>query len=501
MLPNDGKVDSNREKLFVTSTEEANRPLIIKETLPAPINQSAIDRIFQESILQRPGFKHWTDKWDTTFSGSATTSVSSTTLDFDWDYYDSRNYLSTNQFNDKNTAITSATPMFESCGNSCGELSEYSDNFSGMKTETSWPMEYKELGKPEQEDKENYYDEVEDEHRTPIAFSRHSSLKKHLSTFMDTIPAKPFQKITSVKHETQDDIEPFAANSNLQNANVVKSKSELHIITNNRRNQKGEDSEKHHGHSKIIGPFKKLIFRSPNHNSLPTNPAMKESKNTGQSNIAVLSFLKFKKRPKNERTEFLLKSNKSMGAQTLQNNDEQLNSLVPMKKSRKDGFLKRRNFILKFSNKQKNMSTQTAHRSLKSQQKMMNNTVKNATNGLQFSYMRKKPKRKKLTNRFAYYIQKPEIGDAQGKNLVLELQRDIWTNIVNISREESFRKKNKLLPEVLTTPIQVESTVFNPSIEHRILVKKIRLKRPIRTRNAKLFYSIKPGEMPILEVS
>ncbi|EJW85753.1 hypothetical protein WUBG_03336 [Wuchereria bancrofti] len=116
-LPNGRKVNSDRA--------ETNYPLITEEILSAPINQYAINRISQENNLQIPVFEQWTDRWESTFDRSLTTSIP-----VDQAYDSDRNYLSTTQVKEKILQLnTSATPAPDSCDNSCSELSDYSDNF------------------------------------------------------------------------------------------------------------------------------------------------------------------------------------------------------------------------------------------------------------------------------------------------------------------------------------------------------------------------------------
>ncbi|VIO98372.1 Uncharacterized protein BM_BM9983 [Brugia malayi] len=513
-LPNDRKIDSDR-----TGTDY---PLITEETLSVPVNQYAINRISQENNLHTPVFEQWTDRWENTFDGSLTTSIPVITLD---QAYDSdRNYLSTAQVKEKILQLnTSATLAPDSCDNSCNELSHYYDNFPGMKTETSSSVEYDESEKLKQrdkEDKENYYDEIKGERRTRISFSRHPSLKKQ------PIPEKFFQKMTQLGTKTQDKVTSFAGKSDFQKTNVVKSKSKLHVASNNKykkvnkannsnfqinissiaENRKAQNFEKlkFHGYPTIIGLSKKHIFLSSNHDLLQANSVTKEPKNSGQHNGPRFSFLKFRMEPNNETIKILIKPVKLVRAQ--QNNfaDEQLNTKPPMKEFHKDNSLRIKNLLPKSFGKERNLLAETVHRTSKLQRRIVNNTVKKSGSGLQFLNIRKKPEQKKTIDSFLYYIPKSQTEDVHGKfssKLVFEVQPDSWTNISDISREQSLRKKklnefsevaNMPIPEKEIkkyTLIPTENTLLNLSIEHQVLMKKNKSKKAIRTRRAKFFYS------------
>ncbi|VDN83016.1 unnamed protein product [Brugia pahangi] len=518
-LPNDRKIDSDR-----TGTDY---PLITEETLSVPVNQYAINRISQENNLHTPVFEQWTDRWENTFDGSLTTSIPVTTLD---QAYDSdRNYLSTAQVKEKILQLnTLATLAPDSCDNSCNELSHYYDNFSGMKTETSSSVEYDESEKLKQrdkEDKENYYDEIKGERRNRISFSRHPSLKKQPTISIDTIPEKFFQKMTQLGSKTQDKVTSFGK-SDFQKTNVVKSKSKLHVASNNKykqinkannsdfqinissiaENRKAQNFEKlkFYGYPTIIGLSKKHIFLSSNHDLLQANSVAKEPKNSGQHNVPRFSFLKFRMEPNNETIKILIKPVKLVRAQ--QNNfaDEQLNTKSLMKESHKDNSLRIKNLLPKSFGKERNLLAETVHRSSKLQRRIVSNTVKKSGSGLQFSNIRKKPEQKKTIDSFLYYIPKSQTEDMHGKfssKLVFEVQPDSWTNISDISREQSLRKKklnefsevaNMPIPEKgikKYTLIPTENTLLNLSIEHQVLMKKNKLKKAIRTRRAKFFYS------------
>lgn len=518
MLSKDGNINFDREKFFVKNAE-TNHPIIVKESLPAPINQYARDRIFQENNLQPPLFGQWTDGRRTTINGNPITPVPSATLEFKWDYDDSRNYLATNQVNEKNRAKVNILikPASDSCGNSCSEPSNYSHNFPGMKTETSSSMEYEELEKSEQEDKKDYYDEIIHERNAPTTFSSHSSLKKNiiLKKFCDLCNNNDIQKTTSLDHEIRQKLASFATKNNLQNDSVVKSKSELHSAANNNfkqlskannnnprmnfsstavGNRKSQNSKKlqHQEHSKVIGSFEEHKFRLPNYNLLQTNRLTKEPKGTGQPNIPISPSLKFRKRLSNESTKFLINSTKPMKTQVPKNkSNRQLNTLTSMKKSPKYDSLSIKNATMKSAGQQTNVPDQVDHQTSKLQRKVVKNTIKKTTNGLKFSNVRKKPELKKvIVDRSLHYIKKPDMRDKYRNTLILKMQRDIWTNISGTSRKHSLRRKRlKKIPDVLITPIPIENTILNPPIEHRISIKKTELKRPIRTRKAKLFYS------------
>ncbi|VDK64785.1 unnamed protein product [Onchocerca ochengi] len=509
MMPNDEK--TNPEKSFLTD-DKISHPLIVEklESLPAPVNHFAVDRIFQENNLRRPISGQWTDAWNT-----PTIPVPSTTLDFDQDYDESRNYLSNNQVSEKNIDTVNISPS-ESCGNSCSELADSSYNFSEIQTAKPWLVEQdEEFKKPEKQDKENYYDEVEDERNGHIAFSPYSRLKKLQNTFMDIIPKKPCElcDISYIRKkeslEQENEMISFAGKSNFQGTDIMKSKSKLHIADNidninfkqvnkssnsnlrinflsTAENQKAQNLKKPQlqGHHKTNGPFKKIIFRPLNRNLLRTNPMTKKSKELDQLNISPFSSLKFRKKLGDETTKFLVKSFKLMRVQAPKNNitDAVLSTPVPMKKtSLEDGIIESltdsigiQNLTLKSFGKQRNMLDQVAHKFLKLQRKMVNNTVKKAGD-LQFSNIRRKPRRKELIDRFLPFIQKPENENMPGKfrNILLfELQRDIWSNISNRSRKSSRKEKLKKLSEVLITPIPIQNTMLNRFIQQHILVKK-----------------------------
>ncbi|VDP11313.1 unnamed protein product [Onchocerca flexuosa] len=511
MMPDDEKISP--EKSFLTDLK-INHPLIVEKlgSLPAPVNHYAVDRIFQENNLRRPISGHWTDAWNT-----PTIPVPSTTLDFDQDYDESRNYLSSNQFNEKNIDTVNISPS-ESCGNSCGELADYSYNFSETQTAKPWSVVQDEkFKKPEKQDKENYYDEVEDERNGHIAFSPYSRLKKLQNTFIDIIPKKPcdlcdisyIQKKESLEQENEIS---FAGKSNFQGTDVMKSKSKLHIADNTDnnnfkqvnksnnsnlrinflstgKNQKAQNLKKpqFQGHYKVIGPLKKIIFRPLNRNLLRTNSVTKESKDLDQLNIPPFSPLNLAKKLGDETKKFLVKSFKLMRMEAPKNNitDAVLSTPVQINKtSLEDGVIKSltdstgiHNLTLKSFVKLRNTLDHVAHKSLKLQRKMVNNTLKEATSDLQFSNIRRKPRRREFTDRFLPHIQKPKIEDTSDEfrnTLVFELQSDIWSNISNRSRKSSRKEKLKLkkLSKVLITPIPIQNIMLNRFIQQRILVKK-----------------------------
>ncbi|EJW85752.1 hypothetical protein WUBG_03335 [Wuchereria bancrofti] len=149
-------------------------------------------------------------------------------------------------------------------------------------------------------------------------------------------------------------------------------------------------------------------------------------------------------KPNNETIKILIKSVKLVRAQQNDSVDEQPNTKPPMKESHKDDSLRTKNLLLKSFGKERNLLAETAHRSLKLQRIIVNNTVKKFASGLQFSNVRKKPERKKANDGFLHYIPKSHTEDVRGKfrsKLVFEVQPDSWTNISDISREQSLRKK------------------------------------------------------------
>ncbi|MCP9256951.1 hypothetical protein DINM_000133 [Dirofilaria immitis] len=342
---NDEKI--NPEKLLVANGE-VNHPLISKElkSLPAPVNDYAVDRIFQENNLKIPIPGQWTDEWDT-----ITTLIPSVTLDFGRDYDGSRN-LFDNEINAKH-------------------------------------------------DKENYYDEVEDERSDHIAFSPYSSMKKHQNIFMDIIP-KRLCKLCGISDiqmtespEQTDEMTSFVGKNNLKGANIMKSKSELHIADNTDNNSIKEVKKSNKSNLRInflntnenekkpnlksqlqrdyrvIGPFKKILFHPLNRNLVRTNSMTKNPKATGQLNVSPFSLLKFRKELSDESTKFFVKSIK----------------------------------------------------------------------------LAKGIKQEKPADSFLHYIRRPEIENTMDdfcNALTFEVRRDIWANIFSTSQKQSLGVKKKL---------------------------------------------------------
>lgn len=172
MLSNDGEEVNNDHANIDHGT---NQPFNFKESLPAPVNQYAIDRIIQENNLQKPIFGQQTDEMNTI--GEITTNSIPYNLN-------SRNYLLNNQINEKHLGNDG------NCGNSCDKLTDYSSHISGMQTGTTLSPDYEELRKPEQGDKKDYYDEVINERNAPIASLSHPRLRERSSDFIDIAPEK-----------------------------------------------------------------------------------------------------------------------------------------------------------------------------------------------------------------------------------------------------------------------------------------------------------------------
>ncbi|KAM3717400.1 UDP-N-acetylmuramoylalanine--D-glutamate ligase [Dirofilaria immitis] len=382
---NDEKI--NPEKLLVANGE-VNHPLISKElkSLPAPVNDYAVDRIFQENNLKIPIPGQWTDEWDT-----ITTLIPSVTLDFGRDYDDSRN-LFDNEINAKSVDTLNVSP----------ERADYSYNFPETQTTAHWSVIHDEkFKKPEQHDKENYYDEVEDERSDHIAFSPYSSMKKHQNIFMDIIP-KRLCKLCGISDiqmtespEQTDEMTSFVGKNNLKGANIMKSKSELHIADNTDNNtikevkksnksnlrinflNTNENEKKPNLKSqlqrdyRVIGPFKKILFHPLNRNLVRTNSMTKNPKVTGQLNVSPFSLLKFRKELSDESTKFFVKSIK----------------------------------------------------------------------------LAKGIKQEKPADSFLHYIRRPEIENTMDdfcNALTFEVRRDIWANIFSTSQKQSLGVKKKL---------------------------------------------------------
>ncbi|CAG9536352.1 unnamed protein product [Cercopithifilaria johnstoni] len=485
MLSNDGKVN----------IDETNYPINFKESsLPAPINQYAIDRFVKENYLQKPIFEQRTNELDTIGEFSTISIPYTTTSNFDYD--DSRNYLSTNKINKKNTGKVNISAK---CGKLCDERSYYSSKFSGMQTETKLPVDYDEFGKSEQESKKDYYDEVVDERNTPIAFSPYSRLKRRMNAFTDINREKFCQfcdnsnikKTKLLKHNAPNEMTYIAAKSNHQKAlaNILKSKIDFHVAANNTFNQVKNANNNNHGRNffisdknqniqnltmrqhpeypKMIDSLEEFRFRSPNHTLLRLDSMIKEPKDTMHE-----SLLKFNKQPNNKNENFLIKSFKLIRVEGIKNRNTNEDIL------REDDSYKMQNLTMKISDKEliRNISAQ------------IDNDL-SGTNNLQFLRDHKKPKQKKSINDFFYHIQKPESDDIRNKfrnNLVFEMQRDIWPSIItNITEKQ---KKLTELPSLLITPNPIiGNTSLNSSILQQILIKKIKTKRPIQTRKAKVF--------------
>ncbi|VBB25819.1 unnamed protein product [Acanthocheilonema viteae] len=531
LLPNDEKKNIDHESI------KAHNP---QSSLPAPVNQYAIDRIMQENNLQKSTFERPTGELDTIGEISTipipytTIAAATTTAIANFDYDDSKNYLSTNQINAKKN--TGKIDNSGECDNPCDELPDYSSNFSGTQPETTSPADYDEFGKSEQEEKKDYYDEVEDERNIPIAFSSYPTLKKQS---MDIIPKKSCQFCNNsnlkeaklLHYNVQEQLASIPMKQNYQKANILKSKSGLNISANNifkllnnaNSSNVGIEGQKNlaqlqpHEQSTATNSYEKFAHRLTNYNSLfQINSPIKELNATGQSNVSQFSSLTSTKKPNNKSANFSIKSFKLINVKALKNTsaNEQLN--IPSNDNWKQ------NLSLKSFVKQRNISAQINNELSKLQRIIRNNGVLTTTatatttttaNNLQFWNIRKKPKQTKFINGFSYHKQKkPKIIDMRNKFRnapILQMQRHIWPNMIITEKER--KKLTKPPPTLITTttttttiPLSVINNTLSPlnsSIEQQqILIRKIKTKRPIRARRVKIFdvNIFKSDKMPSL---
>uniref|UniRef100_A0A0R3S1K7 Rab-GAP TBC domain-containing protein n=1 Tax=Elaeophora elaphi TaxID=1147741 RepID=A0A0R3S1K7_9BILA len=481
----DGKVNTDRESI------KSNHSVIFKESLPAPINQYAIDRIIQENNNLKKSVSGMN-----TMSGISTTPISSTASYYDWDYDSSKNYLSTNQVNEKNigNVNNSAKLTSQLCGNSCGKSPDYSFSLAEKQTETPWLTDYDdEFGKSGQESTKNYYNKIMGERSVPIAFSPYPNLRKQSSAFLDIIPERQDKMISITingDHQKVNDMKPtlklpVGADNNFKKVNNADiNNTGVNYLTSKNLEVQNSARPLPQEHSEVADSFDGFTFRSPNHNLLQEDLA----KFDDQLNVPVLSSTKFSNQSSIENPEkFWMKSLKVMKVKPLK--DRSISERLFLHKD--DYSQAAKNFTLKsseiFEQSQWDSLAQVDNESSKLQRKVISNTVrKPRANNLQFWNVRKKPEWKKSINRFSHHLQESEIEDMLEKFrkiLIFEMRRYLWPNVI---RKISQQKKLKKFPKLLITSKPINTSVS--SIEQQISIKKtFQTRRPIRIRNAKFF--------------
>ncbi|VDM91869.1 unnamed protein product [Litomosoides sigmodontis] len=496
---NDSDVLSNAEDTLVpmlpNGEEEVNHGdagsnhlLNFKQSLPAPINQHAIDRIIREYNLQQPVFEQRTDGGLDTVNELSTLPASDTTSEFDYGDDGGRSYLWTNQINEKNRG---EVDILAKCGDSCGEQSDYSSDIPVVQAEAALPANDEQFGKLEEQEegRKDYYDEVAQRRRVPVAFS---SLKKH-STTSAGVASKSCQSCNSssstsrwtkvLEHNVPSKRHLAIATANGQRkASISKSKPKLHTATNStfkRTNNASNSNSKRGGNSSISTANQQVpnstkpqqrhqrseTTASLDEFTFPTaNESLPQWKGAEQSDdVRIFSSLKHRKKFINKSGKFLIKS-------------------VKLTRVKEEDISERlKNSTVKSFNKQRNISTENSN-------EFMNDTVnKIGTGNLHLVAVRRKP-----TSYFLHHVKKPEIEDVRSKSQshntsLSDMHHHIWSNSSNTENQMKLKKLLAMVP-IRPMALMFNNPSFNnSSTEQHILIKNVRAKRPIRTRKVKAF--------------
>lgn len=330
------------EKLLIATTTT-----IGMETLPAPINHHALDRIIEEGNFRKLISEQQVDQW----KSSTTSNGTSTIVDFD----------------DKRTtavmraSTTSATP---NCDNSsCDESRDPFVDSAEVETQISLSEESEKFRKPKEDD--DYYDTVTNEPINYPKFSRYSTLKKKPRTFM--IPStsrKPFQTMNNARLDVniEDKLVKFVRGKNHQSDPTVKS-----IVSNDDRKVQRNFADNVEN-QKMKEKYKRILRDSAIYDSLKEFNIFQSSnypyflqkglstKKEANANQRVFPVLKVKNGSDNDTAKFSVKSFKLRRRKPSKYHSyiEQLNKIVWAKNSRRNDSFRIQDSRLKANAEQRN---------------------------------------------------------------------------------------------------------------------------------------------------